>query len=128
VSGVPWLVDGFLPDPTQVALLATLFIGYLPNLVLAQGLTGWTLGRLVTGTRLIKMTSNDPPGLLRASIRLVLWVPFAWTSPVLAGLAVLVNLISVAMFLAGAETLPDTLVRTRIMRPKEMPRQPPYLS
>jgi uncharacterized RDD family membrane protein YckC len=42
-------------------------------LVVLQGLTGWTIGKLLTGIRVVR-DDGRPPGLLKALVRWLLWV------------------------------------------------------
>jgi len=42
-------------------------------LVVLQGLTGWTIGKLVTGIRTVR-DDGRPPGLLKALVRWLLWI------------------------------------------------------
>ena len=42
-------------------------------LVILQGLTGWTVGKLITGIRVVR-EDGRPPGLLKALVRWLLWV------------------------------------------------------
>jgi uncharacterized RDD family membrane protein YckC len=42
-------------------------------LVVLQGLTGWTIGKLVTGIRTVR-ADGRPPGLLKALVRWLLWI------------------------------------------------------
>lgn len=42
-------------------------------LVVLQGLTGWTVGKLITGIRTVK-EDGTPPGLVKSFLRWLLWV------------------------------------------------------
>ena len=42
-------------------------------LVILQGVTGWTVGKLVTGIRTVK-EDGSPPGLVKSFVRWLLWV------------------------------------------------------
>lgn len=47
-------------------------LGFL-LLVVVQGLTGWTIGKLLTGIRVVR-ADGRPPGIGKALVRWVLWV------------------------------------------------------
>jgi RDD family len=93
------------------------------NSVVLQGLTGRSLGRLITNTKLARMPSSDAPGLIRAFGRTVLFLPF----PVLGfyPLFGIVFVVSVLLVFAGTEALPDLCCRTHVLQQKWMPRQGP---
>ncbi|MEO6317573.1 MAG: RDD family protein [Acidimicrobiales bacterium] len=47
--------------------------GTLALLVVLQGLTGWTVGKLITGIRTVR-EDGRPPGLVKALVRWLLWI------------------------------------------------------
>ncbi len=70
---VPWVDHQVLygdPTATPFLTLAALTIGMY---VLLQGLTGWTLGKLLTGIRVVREDGRRP-GLGRAAVRWLLWI------------------------------------------------------
>jgi hypothetical protein len=50
--------------------------------VVLQGLTGWTLGKLATGIRVVRATDGRVPGIGKAIVRWLLWIvdslPIFW--------------------------------------------------
>ena len=58
-------------------------------LVVLQGLTGWTPGKLITGIR-VRRSSGGPPGIGKAALRWVLWIAdgFPYVIPGLTGFIV----------------------------------------
>lgn len=47
--------------------------GTFAMLVILQGLTGWTIGKLATGVRVVQ-EDGRPPGLVKALLRWLLWI------------------------------------------------------
>lgn len=56
-------------------------------LVVLQGLTGWTPGKLITGIRVVRGDTGDKPGVLKALVRWLLWIAdgFPYVIPGLTG-------------------------------------------
>ena len=77
VTTVPALI-AWRQDVPVVLLAAAMFLAVVP----ASALAGWTVGKLVVGTRLVSATTLRSPGILAASAR---WV--VCTAPVLVVMA-----------------------------------------
>jgi len=60
--------DGLSGSGTAFYWIATFAM-----LVVLQGFTGWTIGKLVTGIRVVR-EDGRPPGLVKALVRWLLWV------------------------------------------------------
>src|SRR3546814_15167681 len=80
----------YFSDTINVGATAMFWGANLAMLVVLQGLTGWTIGKLTTGLRVVG-EDGRAPGLGQALLRWVLWVPhgFPYVLPLVGGLVAL---------------------------------------
>jgi uncharacterized RDD family membrane protein YckC len=58
-----------LPDGAGMGLVAFAVVLGVANTVVLQGLTGWTIGKLICGLRLVHVRTGRPIGMGRALLR-----------------------------------------------------------
>ncbi|MET0901751.1 MAG: RDD family protein [Acidimicrobiales bacterium] len=63
----------YFSDDTFVGAQGYYLVSSVVILVVLQGLTGWTPGKLITGIR-VRRSSGGPPGIGKAALRWVLWI------------------------------------------------------
>jgi hypothetical protein len=79
----------YFSDDTMLGAQGYYLASNVLLLVVLQGITGWTPGKLLTGIR-VRKAEGGPPGLGKAAIRWVLWIAdgFPYVLPGLTGFIV----------------------------------------
>src|SRR3546814_9866866 len=80
----------YFSDTINGGAAAMFWVANLAMLVVLQGLTGWTIGKLITGLRVVG-EDGRAPGLGKALLRWVLWVldGFPYVLPLVGGIVAL---------------------------------------
>jgi uncharacterized RDD family membrane protein YckC len=104
-------VDGrvYFSEVIEPASSIVLWGGGFALLVLLQGLTGWTPGKLLTGIRTVREDGRRP-GLVKAFLRWVMWVVdgFPYIVPLLGGI--------LALTTQGHRRVGDMVAKTYVVR------------
>lgn len=99
----------YLSDGADGGATALYWGGTFLLLVVVQGLTGWTIGKLITGIRTVR-EDGRAPGLGKALVRWVLWVvdAFPYVVPLLGPI--------VALTTKGHRRVGDMVAKTFVVR------------
>ncbi|MGH9083849.1 MAG: RDD family protein, partial [Acidimicrobiales bacterium] len=104
-------VDGrvYFAEEIEPASSIVLWGGGFALLVVLQGLTGWTPGKLLTGIRTVREDGRRP-GIVKAFLRWVMWVVdgFPYVIPLLGGILALTTL--------GHRRVGDMVAKTFVVR------------
>ena len=79
----------YFDEETNLSGSGVYWLSNILFLVVLQGITGWTPGKLITGIR-VRKEEGGPPGIGKAAIRWVLWIAdgFPYVLPGLTGFIV----------------------------------------
>lgn len=99
----------YFTDSVSAAPSVYYWGGTLAMLVILQGLSGWTIGKLLTGVRAVR-EDGRPPGLAKAFVRWLLWIvdAFPYFVPLLGPI--------VALTTQGHRRVGDMVAKTFVVR------------